>query len=122
MVHPKKTKYISFRVTAEQLVEIETAATSAGAKTRDWCRKVVLERVGHQPSLTVGERLLFEQFVRAQYLVTQGFQLLAEDNLTAAEWKRFRAIATEQTPELAETALAMYVRRNRRNLDSPVKG
>lgn len=113
MVHSKKTKYISFRVTAEQLIEIETAATYAGAKTRDWCRQAVLERVGHQPSLTAGERLLFEQFVRAQYLVTQGFQLLADNNLTSAEWKRFRAIATEQTSELAERALAMHARRNR---------
>jgi hypothetical protein len=113
MVYAKKTRFISFRVTEEQLIEIETAATNAGVKTRDWCRKVVLERLGHRPSLTTGERLLFEQFVRAQYLVTQGFQLLADDNLTAAEWKRFRAIASDQTSELAETALAMYARRNR---------
>jgi len=113
MVYAKKTRFISFRISEEQLIEIETAATNAGAKPRDWCRTVVLERVGHQPSLTAGERLLFEQFVRAQYLVTQGFQLLAEDNLTAAEWKRFRAIATEQTSELAETVLAMYARRSR---------
>jgi len=61
----------------------------------------------------MGERLLFEQFVRAQYLVTQGFQLLADDNLTADEWKRFRAIANEQTSELAEKALAIHARRNR---------
>ena len=108
-----KTKYISFRVTEEQLIEIETAATHVGSKARDWCRSVVLERVGHRPSLTMGERLLFEQFVRAQYLVTQGFQLLADDNLTADEWKRFRAIANEQTSELAEKALAMHARRNR---------
>ena len=113
MVHAKKTRFISFRISEEQLIEIETAAMNVGVKPRDWCRTVVLERVGHQPPLTVGERLLFEQFVRAQYLVTQGFQLLAEDNLTAAEWKRFRAIATEQTSELAETVLAMYARRNR---------
>lgn len=113
MVSAKKTRFISFRISEEQLIKIETAAMNAGAKPRDWCRTVVLERVGHQPSLTAGERLLFEQFVRAQYLVTQGFQLLAEDNLTAAEWKRFRAIATEQTSELAEKALAMHVRGNR---------
>jgi hypothetical protein len=73
MVTAKKTKYISFRVTEEQLIEIETAATHVGSKTRDWCRSVVLERVGHRPSLTMGERLHFEQFVRAQYLVTQVF-------------------------------------------------
>ena len=113
MVQAKKTRFISFRVTEEQLIEIETAATHVGYKTRDWCRSVVLERVGHRPSLTMGERLLFEQFVRAQYLVTQGFQLLADDNLTADEWKRFRAIANEQSSELAEKALAMHARRHR---------
>ena len=111
MVHAKKTRFISFRISEEQLIEIETAALNVGAKPRDWCRTVVLERVGHQPSLTAGERLLFEQFVRSQYLVTQGFQLLADDNLTAAEWKRFRAIATEQSSDLADTALGMYARR-----------
>ena len=37
------------------------------------------------------ERILFEQFARGQYLITQGFQLLAENNLTAEEWKKFRA-------------------------------
>jgi hypothetical protein len=113
MVNAKKTRFISFRISEEQLIEIETAAMNAGAKPRDWCRSVVLERVGHRPSLTMGERLLFEQFVRAQYLVTQGFQLLADDNLTADEWKRFRAIANEQASELAEKALAMHALRNR---------
>jgi hypothetical protein len=117
MVSGKKTKYISFRVTEEQLIEIETAAINAGAKPRDWCRRIVLERLGHRPSLTIGERLLFEQFVRAQYLVTQGFQLLADDNLTTDEWKRFRAIANEQTSELAEKALATFARSNRQKPD-----
>ena len=60
----------------------------------------------------MGEHLLFEQFVRAQYLVTAGSQLLADDNFTADEWKRFRAIGNEQTSELAEKALAMHARRN----------
>ena len=46
VVTPNKTKYISFRVTEAQLIEIETAATHVGSKTRDWCRSVVLERVG----------------------------------------------------------------------------
>jgi hypothetical protein len=62
----------------------------------------------------MGERLLFEQFVRAQYLVTQGFQLLADDNLTADEWKKLRINAKQRVSELAENALASYAERSAR--------
>ena len=112
MAQPKKSQYISFRVTEEQLKTIESAATDAGAKARDWCREIVLEKVGQEWSMTKGERFLFEQFVRAQYLVTQGFQLLAENNLTAEEWKKFRAFATERTSEIADRALSIHAKRN----------
>jgi len=112
MAQPKKSQYISFRVTEEQLKKIESAATDAGAKARDWCREIVLERVGQERSMTKGERFLFEQFARAQYLVTQGFQLLADDNLTTEQWKKFRAIANERTSEIADAALAMHAKRS----------
>jgi hypothetical protein len=107
MTQPKKSQYISFRITEEQLNKIESAATDAGAKARDWCRDVVLEKVGHEHPMTKGERFLFEQFARAQYLVTHGFQLLADDNLTPEEWKKVRAIANGRTSEIADVALAM---------------
>lgn len=112
MPEPKKSQYISFRVTEEQLNKIESAATDAGAKARDWCREIVLEKVGQERLMTKSERFLFEHFVRAQYLVTQGFQLLADDNLNTEEWKKFRAIANERTSEIADAALAMHTKRN----------
>jgi hypothetical protein len=112
MAQPKKSQYISFRVTEEQLETIESAATDAGAKARDWCRGVVLEKVGHERPMTEFERFLFEHFVRSQYLVTQGFQLLADDNLTSEEWKKFRAVANERASEIAERALAKHAKRN----------
>jgi hypothetical protein len=112
MAQPKKSQYISFRVTEEQLNKIQSAASDAGTKTRDWCREIVLEWVGQGRLMTKGERFLFEQFARAQYLVTQGFQLLADDNLTVEEWKKFRAIANERTSEIADAALAMHAKRN----------
>jgi hypothetical protein len=111
MAQPRKSKYISFRVTEEQLKKLERAAADAGAKARDWCREVVLERVGHERPMTKGERFLFEQFARELYLVTHGFQLLAEDNLTSDEWKKIRAIANERTSEIADVALAMRIPR-----------
>jgi hypothetical protein len=110
MDRPKKSQYISFRVTAEQLDKIEGAAMDAGAKPRDWCRDVVLEKLGDEHPMTKGERFLFEQFARAQYLVTHGFQLLADDNLTSEQWKKIRAIANTRASEIADTALAMHTK------------
>jgi hypothetical protein len=57
--------------------------------------------------LSKAERLLLEHFVRAQYLVTQRFQLLADNNLTGDQWKKLRAIATRRAAELTNNALAL---------------
>jgi hypothetical protein len=54
-----------------------------------------------------------ENFVRAQYLVTQGFQLLADGNLTGDQWKKLRAIATERVAELTDNALALRAKLSR---------
>lgn len=107
MAQPKMSRYISFRVTEAQLEKIESRAADAGVKTRDWCRSVVLETIGCERPMTRMERFLFEQFVCSQYLVTHGFLLLADDNLTSEEWKRVRAIANERTSEIADMALTM---------------
>src|SRR5690242_11792365 len=111
MAHPKKSKYISFRVTEEQLNEIEAAALDALAKPREWCREVVLAKLGYAPAMTRSERFLFQHLVRAQYLVTQGFQLLADNKLTGEEWKRLRANAKQKVSELTDSALASYAAR-----------
>lgn len=68
MDHTKKSKHISFRVTEQQLIEIEMAALDAGLRAREWCRDVVLERLGADTALTPNERLLFQNLVRVQYL------------------------------------------------------
>ena len=106
MAQAKKSQFISFRVTEEQLNKIESAATDAGTKARDWCRDVVLEKIEDEHPMTKGERFLFEQFACTRYLLTHGFQLLADDNLTSEEWKKFRAIANQRTAEIADVVLA----------------
>ncbi|HXQ72328.1 MAG TPA: hypothetical protein VN844_17660 [Pyrinomonadaceae bacterium] len=105
MAHTKKSKYISFRVTEAQLEEIDMAATDAGLKPREWCRDIVFEKLGYAPAITRSERLLFEHLLRAQYLLTQGFQLLADEKLTGEEWKKLRATAKQRASDLAEAAL-----------------
>lgn len=112
MAYPKKVKYISFRVTEEQLNEIKEASLDALAKPREWCRQVVLEKLGYTPAMTRSERFLFQHLVRAQYLVTQGFQLLADNNLTGEEWKKLRANAKQKVSELTDSALASYAQRS----------
>jgi hypothetical protein len=49
---------------------------------------------------------------RGQYLVTQGFQLLAEDQLTGEEWMKYRRYADQRTSEIVDRALALHAKRN----------
>jgi hypothetical protein len=103
---------ISFRLTDELWLRVEQEVAETDLTAHEWCRLAVLERLNRDHGLSKSERILFEHFARAQYLVTQGFQLLADDNLTSEEWKKFRAIANERTSEIAERALAMHAKRN----------
>lgn len=104
---------ISFRLTDEAWLGIQKEIAGRELTAHEWCRKAALERLNNHYGLSKAERLLLEHFVRAQYLVTQGFQLLAEDNLTGDQWKKLRAIATERASELADNALALQVKLSR---------
>ena len=97
---------ISFRLTDEAWRGIQKEIAGRDLTAHEWCRKAALERLNNNYGLAKAERLLLEHFVRAQYLVTQGFQLLADDNLTGDQWKKLRAIATERATELTERARA----------------
>ena len=104
---------ISFRLTDEAWNGIQKEIAGSELTAHEWCRKAALKRLNNNYALSKAERLLFEHFVRAQYLVTQGFQLLAEDNLTGDQWKKLRANATERAAELADNALALRAQRSR---------
>jgi len=104
---------ISFRLTDDAWLGIQKEIAGRQLTAHEWCRNAALERLNNNFSLSKAERLLFEHFVRAQYLVTQGFQLLADDNLTADQWKKLRAIATERAAELADNALAQRAKLSR---------
>ena len=104
---------ISFRLTDEAWNGIQKEIAGRELTAHEWCRKAALERLNNNYALSKAERLLFEHFVRAQYLVTQGFQLLADDNLTGDQWKKLRAIATERASELTDNALAQRAKLSR---------
>ena len=106
MTQPKKSQYISFRVTDEELNEIEEAAVAAGAKARDWCRRVVLEKVRREHGMTKSERLIYEELSRVRYLIGHGFRLIANDKLGPQEWENARATADHKAAQIADQLLA----------------
>jgi hypothetical protein len=112
MPKTKKLKTISYRISEELWMKIEREAATTGETPHQWGRSAALEKLAYGAGLSRSDRLLFEQFARGQYLITQGFQLLAEDNLTAEEWRKFRAFANERTSEIADRALSIHAKRN----------
>lgn len=99
---------ISYRLTDEDYLKLEQEVNKTHLTPHDWCRLVVLDRLNQEYGLSKNERILFEQFARTQYLVANGFQLLADDNLTSEEWKKFRAFAKEKIDVISDRALAEF--------------
>ena len=99
------TRVISFRVTEEDWLKIERAATDCGDKVPDWCRTLALETVKMPVGLTPSQRILFSQMARTGFLVENGFTLLAEDTLESEHWKRYRAYARENLAQITDQAL-----------------
>jgi hypothetical protein len=104
---------ISFRLTDEAWLGIQKQIAGSELTAHEWCRKAALDRLNTHYGLSKIERLLLEHFVRAQYLVTQGFQLLADDKLTGDNWKKLRVIATERVSEITDNALALRAKLSR---------
>lgn len=103
---------ISFRLTDEAWLGIQTAIGGRDLTPHEWCRGAVLERLNNDGGLSKSERLLFQHLIRAQYLITQGFQMLADNTLTGEHWKEFRASARQRASELVDAALASYAEGN----------
>jgi hypothetical protein len=113
-MRPEKERTISFRITEEEWNDVEKRAATVRESPHQWARSAMLEKLHGNDELTRGDRFLFHHLVRAQYLLTQGFQMLADNNLTSEDWKKLRANAKQRVSELAENALARYAERNAR--------
>jgi len=111
MMRPEKERTISYRVTEEEWSEIEKRAATVQESPHQWARSAMFEELRRNDELTRGDRFLFLHLVRAQYLITQGFQMLADDSLTSEEWKKLRVNAKHKVSELADSALASYARK-----------
>ena len=89
-------------------------AATARESPHQWARSALLEKLHGNDELTSGDRFLFHHLVRAQYLITYGFQMLADDSLTSEDWKKLCVNAKHKVSELAENALARYAERSAR--------
>ena len=110
-MRPEKERTISFRITEKEWIEIEKRITNAGESPHQWARSALLEKLRRNDELTRAERFLFHHLVRAQYLIAQGFQMIADESLTSEDWKKLRLNAKVRVSELAESALASYAER-----------
>ena len=99
---------IGFRVTDEAWFRIEQEIAETDLTPHDWCRMAVLDTLDHEYGFSKKERLLFHQIVRTQYLVAWGFQMLADNTLTTAEWKKVCAYAKEKPDYMTKLALADF--------------
>ena len=108
MMRPEKERTISYRITEEEWIEIEKRITNAGESPHQWARSALLEKLRCNDELSRADRFLFHHLVRAQYLITYGFQMLADDSLTSEDWKKLCVNAKPKVSEVAERALANF--------------
>jgi hypothetical protein len=113
-MRPEKERTISFRITEEEWSDIENRAATVRESPHQWARSALLEKLHGNDELTSGDRFLFHHIVRAQYLLTYGFQMLADDSLTSEDWKMLCVNAKQKVSEVAENALARYAERSAR--------
>src|SRR5688572_3465286 len=104
----KMTRVISFRVTENELLDIERVAANSGDTANDWCRELVLETVRTPEGMTPNQRLIFSQICHTHYLVWVGFQLLAQEKLASENYEHYREYARANVDTIADHALANF--------------
>ena len=96
---------ISYRLTDEDFLKLEHEVNETGLTAHDWCRLVVLDRLNQEYALSKNERFLFAQVARIQYLVSIGFQMLADDKLSTEQWRKIRVFAKENINVVTDSTM-----------------
>ena len=97
-MRPEKERTISYRITEKEWIEIEKRIANAGESPHQWARSALLEKLRRNDELTRAERFLFHHLVRAQYLIAQGFQMIADESLTSEDWKSCDLMPRSESP------------------------
>ena len=106
---------IGFRLSDEAWFDIEQQVVNTDLTPHDWCRMVVLKTLDQEYGLSKNERFLFAQVARTQYLVSIGFQMLADDNLSTEEWKKVRIFAKEKIDVITDRTMEDFLSRTAGN-------
>lgn len=96
---------ISYRLSDEDYLRIQNQVKEITSTPHDWCREAALERLNQGFGLSTSQRIIFDQIVRAQYLIGLGLQLLAENKLSPEEWNKVRTYARENLDSISRKAL-----------------
>jgi hypothetical protein len=96
---------ISYRLSVADYLRIEQEVKETTSTPNDWCREAALEKLNRGLGLSKSQRILFDQVVRAQYLIGLGLQLLADNKLTSEEWKKVRKYALENLEPIGSKAV-----------------
>jgi hypothetical protein len=99
---------VGFRLSDEAWFKIEQEVAKTDLTPHQLCRMIELKTLDQEYGLSKHERLIFHQVIRTQYLVANGLQMLADDTLTTAEWKKVRAYAKEKVDYLADSLLKEF--------------
>ena len=84
---------IGFRLTDKIWFQIQQEIAETNPTPHDWCRLLVVDRLNNEFGLSRKERYFLHQILRTQWMVGQGFHLLADDRLAVKRWQRFRDFA-----------------------------
>ena len=76
---------------------------------------MVLDRLDREFGFSKKEHLLFHQVLRTQYLIAQGFHLLADNKLTTDEWRKIRAYGKEKADYFARRAIEDFQTKTKSN-------
>ena len=107
MSETKRTKNIAFRLTDEEYLQVEKAATATGDDPNTWCRKLALTQSSEGHTFTKNERLIYQEIALLRFLVGHGFKLLLGRNeVTAETWKKLTTQADQKSDKIVEELLS----------------
>ena len=121
MKRVRLTERISYRLTEEDLREIQSEVEDEGGSVNDWCRDAALEKLknlreaGKKSTQAetvngtgrgIDERALLEEIARLGYLIEHGFGIqLSANRVTDEEWIRRKKESKSVAARLVEMML-----------------
>src|SRR5437016_11268461 len=103
MSETKRTRNIAFRLTDEEYLQVEKAATATGDDPNTWCRKLALTQSSEGHTFTKNERLIYQEIALLRFLIGHGLKLLFSPNEGTAEtWKKLTAQADQKSDKIVE--------------------